>query len=337
MRLVSEKPIATGRKFKLFIELPLESGERQRIPLEASSRWSSTLKDSGFSEAGFVIVGPPEAQRGIENLIAGLKRRAAELYEGEAAAQVRLALRHYQVALEVFMKLPKHNVLNPHISPYESQILDLLLSRDGVQEALNSYTLNSSADFIRIVDLDQRLKKDGKRIAWAIDLADWRASLNRSIEAWWWYLDDRLGVVGSFASLVCLTAALSLLLNISSRFLSGGLDLPGASAIMGQSVLTLLAAKASLTRAGQKRIERFLEWTQIIRKSHWHKVKFAITLKFAIALLVLFCAFGLYKIGLPWIADHYRDSGYKNFCGGYDVRLMSVNTTDELVDKGHCS
>ncbi len=214
----------------------------------------------------------------------------------------------YQLGKAIGLAL-KRGKPAPHIpSPI---ILDLLRARDAVQEVLEDKTQDLSGKIVEIVEQDNRLKKQAKSIVRAVNLDDWRANFNPPAQAWWWFFEppphklNQFDWLWSGSSIVCLTAAISLLVNISSRFLSGGPDIPGAFAISIQSVLTLWAAQGSLTQAGNKRIEKLLQKLNI-PKYLWKEVQLCFSV------LLLLGLFGFYSM-LPRFAVDYRKSGLEDY------------------------
>lgn len=294
IRLVSEKRVAAEKDYSLSMRLPLAGARQEQISLEARSIWSHINPEANNYETGFRITGTtPTAIQRIENLVRDVQRLEAQLRERQAALQV--ALERYEAALD---KLGRAMV-------YPEQILNVLKARDAVQEALRDIDIDPGDKLIRIVQLDGRLKKEAKRFAQAAELADWRASLRPLPEAWWWSLEHGFGASWRALSLLSLTAALSLLVNISSRFLGGKPDEIGAFAVIMPSVFTLMTAKSTLTEAGQKGIERLLErWK--IRRYHWHKARFLMTTLLLLFILVIYST-------LPQVAGYYRDRGFDNY------------------------
>jgi len=211
-------------------------------------------------------------------------------------------------------------------------VLTTLIARDAVARVLKENPSDSPAILSAVIELDDQLRKLAGPIASAINLANWRASLRPPSKAWWWSLDsdappdpaDRFDWLWSALAVLCLAASLSLMAEISKRFLSGGPDVWGAFATLFQATLTLLAAGGALTKAGREAVERILSNLKVPGHSRqeWKLVM-------VIALLV--AMFGLW-FGLPSIARIYNDRGYKHREAGrltsalYDLkRAISLN------------
>jgi len=74
LMLISETPIPTERDYRLWIEIPQEGGERQRIPLEARSLWHDRDINPACFDTGFRLINiTPEALHKIRLLIDDLK------------------------------------------------------------------------------------------------------------------------------------------------------------------------------------------------------------------------------------------------------------------------
>lgn len=100
------------------------------------------------------------------------------------------------------------------------------------------------------------------------------------IGRWWKFpqpLDprDRLDWLWSGLTLACLTASLSLLMDISSKFFESGPDLFGSFTVVSQSVLTLLAGGSALTQTGREATETLLQRVGF-SKYRWNEAKFGI-------------------------------------------------------------
>lgn len=124
---------------------------------------------------------------------------------------------------------------------------------------------------------------------------------------------DRFDWLWHTLSVIGLTMALSVVIDISGRFLSGGPDTLGAFAVIGQSVLTMLAAGGALTQAGREASQRLLTSLRL-SKQFWAEAQ----LSFVFLLLV---GVILFYSTLPWIATLYNNHGVKHYLAG---RLASA-------------
>jgi len=234
------------------------------------------------------------------------------------------ALTAYREALDALEQSPHR--LDP------GTVLAALTVRDGVAHALADKQSDDPADLLAVVELDSRLRKLAGAVVKAVKLADWRTSLQPPPEAWWWSLEsaappdpaDRFGWLWSALAVLCLTASLSLMAEISRRFLSGGPDVWGAFATLSQAALTLLTAGGTLTKAGREAVERILSSLRV-------PGRFRQEWKLIMAVALLVALLGLW-FSLPSIARTYNNWGYQHREAGqltsalYDLqRAISLN------------
>lgn len=193
----------------------------------------------------------------------------------------------------------------------EKQILSVLTARDRIQAGLNDITQTSDEQLQEIIALDTRLRQQAHKINQLAKLADWRTSLNVPVTSWWWFLQtpnhplDNFDWLWSALTIAALTGSLSLVIDISTRFLSGGAGFLSSFAVISQSVLTLLTVGGVLTEAGRKGIEKTLARFGI--KSYlWQETKFGLS---ALLLLSLIC----FKASLPEIANYYNNRALERY------------------------
>ena len=226
---------------------------------------------------------------------------------------LELALQSYDQKLNILEK--KTGNLSSEI------ILKLLQARDDVQAALVARGKVPTETLINVIQLDNRLRQKASLICETVPLEDWRASFNPSTEAWWWFLEapphplDRFDWLGNVFTLISLTASTSLVLDISTRFLTGGADFLGAFAVIFQSILTLLTAGTTLTEAGRIAIEQILsKWG--IQKYLWQETKIGLSIALLLSLVSL-------RSCLPQFADYFNDRGLTRYQEGQLAQAMS--------------
>ena len=200
-------------------------------------------------------------------------------------------------------------------------ILDVFLARDALQTQLSLASCTET--LVTVSDLDKQLRQQfdnvlpkvqrGNRRTISERLEDLRDLSKPSEAAWWWfqrvpiYPGDRLDLGWNALTLIWLAATFSLLMDISTRFLSGGPGTFGAFAVIFQSILAL-AGGGALTKTGQTIVERSLKSLRIPRW-FWQEAKFA-----AASLLLLF--FVGFRLALPRIAVEYNNVGYEDYQAG---------------------
>jgi tetratricopeptide (TPR) repeat protein len=170
------------------------------------------------------------------------------------------ALNCYEAALNALKK----SASNSSKDEVKKQVIAVLIARDRVQAALTEREQIFAEALLRLRDLDNQLEKQAHSIAKTLIELNCHRIVNPPTEAWWWFLDpakhpwQRFDWLWSTLSVLLFTITLGLLTDISSRFLSGGPDTVGSIAVVGQSVLTLLAGGGAFTKVGQNYIESIL-------------------------------------------------------------------------------
>jgi len=220
------------------------------------------------------------------------------------------------------MQIDDPVVLNPAIQQYQTaiasldissnknlselEVLEILAARDAVNAALKSEI--APQQLAIVTQSDQTLRQSAHQFSRFTASKQWRSSFNPDEKAWWWYLEtskNRFDWLWSATSIACLTISLSLVGDISTRFLTGGSDSFGAFAVSSQSILTLLVAGGALTKAGQEANQRILKRLNI-SEQYWHE------LGAAFSILLLLSLFGT-RLALPWIATKYTALGVHQF------------------------
>ncbi|OUC12058.1 MAG: hypothetical protein B0A82_24485 [Alkalinema sp. CACIAM 70d] len=203
-----------------------------------------------------------------------------------------------------------------HPEQLQREILKLLRSRDAVQAILMTTPKVPTETLLRLMRLDDRLRHQSGLITATLALDNWRASIQPDAAAWWWSLQTpehwftRLDWLWEMLSLIFLTVSVSLVVVISTRFLSGGPDVLGALAIVGQSLLTLLTA-GTLTASGRKALEQI--FSQLgglgLKKHFWPVAKLALSLTLFVTLILLWSR-------LPDISSFFHDRGLTRYSAG---------------------
>lgn len=200
-------------------------------------------------------------------------------------------------------------------------ILSVLIARDAIQVSLNDVSQIPQDKIIKIIELDRRLKKQANTITETGELEDWRTTLHPPKEHWWWFMKppvhqlDRLDWLWNALTVTSLTASVSLVVDISSRFLSGGPSFLGSFAVTFQSVLTLLTAGGVLTQAGRTGIDKILLGLGI-KKYLWREIQFGLS---GVLLLLLIG----FRSSLPKISDKFLEKGVDNYRKGDWSSAMS--------------
>jgi tetratricopeptide (TPR) repeat protein len=191
------------------------------------------------------------------------------------------------------------DILDKSNSPTSAQVLTVLIARDAIQEQGIAAHLNPEAA-LTLIQLDNRLRQLSGKVA-SVPLAEWRDSLKRTTDTWWWNLQapphrlDRFDWLWNAFTLTSLTGSAGLVMDISSKFLSVTPGLWGSFAVIGQSVLTLVTAGGVFTDVGKRSIEQALA-SMGIRQYLWQETKMGLS-------LVLLLAMSSFRASLPQISN----------------------------------
>jgi hypothetical protein len=128
----------------------------------------------------------------------------------------------------------------------QKHVYEVLKSRDAVQKALNDKASYPGVVLTIVVKLDGDLKKQAKNIARAGDLAEYRASLNPSTTAWWWFFDRDANWFWSLLTILFIYATLAGMVYILPRLFRGGPDIWGALYSIVVAALTIPGVQSAL-------------------------------------------------------------------------------------------
>ncbi|OLT61285.1 tetratricopeptide repeat protein [Moorena bouillonii] len=215
-------------------------------------------------------------------------------------------LNRYEAALNALEKTDN--------KPSAETILRVLITRNVVHEKFADIAHISKDKLIKLIELDSKLKKQAGLINQTVQLADWRSSFHPPKDYWWWFLEapthplDRFDWLWNALTVTSLTASVSLVVDISSRFLSTSPGFIGSFAVISQSALTLLTAGGILTKAGRTGVEEILSRLGI-KKYLWQEVKLGLS---GVLLLSLIG----FRASLPLISGYVNEKGVKNYDDG---------------------
>ena len=119
----------------------------------------------------------------------------------------------------------------------QSELLEVLLARDEIAQAIDKNRPLKAEGMKRIVSLDQTLRDNSARISQVLGrpvFVNCRASFHPSTDSWWWFLEtlepeetDKLGTFFLILTSLFVTILISILTEVSRRFLCGDGDWPG--------------------------------------------------------------------------------------------------------------
>ncbi|MFN5471784.1 MAG: hypothetical protein ACK5CR_07195, partial [Pseudanabaena sp.] len=170
--------------------------------------------------------------------------------EDKSASQFLL---DYRSALESLQSSEKDSL--------PDRVIDVLMKRDSLQNILSESSKLTANELKEIESLDRSLKEQKNVILQVPNLDALRSLIKPPESNWWWYFSsrwDNWDWLWNGLTIAALTVSLSLVVNTSSRILSGGANSVNTLYVLGQSVLTLMVGGGALTQVGQKSYEKIL-------------------------------------------------------------------------------
>ena len=123
----------------------------------------------------------------------------------------------------------------------------------------------------------------------------------------------------SIATIVCLSISVALLIDVSTRFLSGDLGTLSLIAVIFQALVTLISS-GSLSTPGRKFVHRFFKLI-LLRRYFWKASEFGLSL-LALGILIYF------RLSLGYFAALYSNYGIRQYTEG---RVNSAKSSFEMA------
>lgn len=237
-------------------------------------------------------------------------------------------LKDYETSLKFI-----RNTANLRVSP--EKIFEVLIVRDRVEVMRTGLDQNIAASqMLKLSELDQQLQQRAEEISRVVDFRRLRSSFSPPEKAWWWHLDKLDSYINSkyswfwkSISIVMWTVSLGLLLNIASRFLVGGVDVLGVTAVGLSSILALLQAKNELTDSGLEGFKQILKKLRISRRFQ-QQSQFIATLGLFVLVIGFYHLLPVYSNYLFDKAKNYGNSGNMSDALRTYQRAIALNPGD---------
>jgi tetratricopeptide (TPR) repeat protein len=217
--------------------------------------------------------------------------------EDKSASQFLL---DYRSALECLKPNEKDSL--------SDRVIDVLMKRDSLQNILSESSKLTANELKEVESLDRSLKEQKEVILQVPNLSELRSLIKPPESNWWWYVSsrwDNWDWLWNGLTIAALTVSLSLVVNTSSRILSGGANSVNTLYVFGQSVLTLMVGGGALTQVGQKSYEKILIQLHI-PKEFWQETSCGLSWLLMVSLLGINAA-------LPSWALKVNQNGLENF------------------------
>jgi len=203
----------------------------------------------------------------------------------------------------------EYTLSSTDIKLQSERIIEVLILRDLIQSVLDTQTpfrnINSLKD---IKMLDKYLVDLAKKISNLDCLVEWRSIIHPDEKTWWWFLDlktlrpkKKFDWIFNALYFSSIGLSFSLFLDISYRFLVGGLDVIGIFPVIIYGILLLVLIYLGLTRGGQEDLKNILIGRRI-SPGLLSEAKFALSIFTLISLLSL-------DASLPRISTLYYERG----------------------------
>lgn len=222
--------------------------------------------------------------------------------------------------------------------PSEIKIIQILVARDAIKEALSDKTQISLESLAKLLELDNFLKQQADAIARGAKLAEWRSTFHPSPEAWWWFLEPTsdekvsqshpLDPLFNGLTIAGLTAVGAYMTTFIQLFSTGGFGIAETFGLLGQGGL-LLTVIRTLQNTGQDKIKNMLTKLNISPQFHSQAT-------LGITAMLLLASVGVYNF-LPRIGEWNSQEGDKLYKKGLLVKAkakyeQAVKITPENSD-----
>ncbi len=233
-------------------------------------------------------------------------------------------------------------------APHEV-ILQVLLTRDSLQKAIDSQEERSVESLIKLSGLDNQLRSQDQAIATGLHLSLWRNILHPPATNWWWFFEaiqpipkqkglDRFDWVFNLFTALFLTGMVSFGSKIIPLIFSNGISLFESVGIVGPSGMIAVVLSSMQGGAGQKKLQDGMAKLGIPAQ-YQSEVTFLIS-------FLLFAAGYFAQENLPqYYFKNYRIAGDKAYSKGqmreardnYEQALKIDGQDPVLVAKLHTS
>ncbi|MEG4066585.1 tetratricopeptide repeat protein [Microcoleus sp. Pol11C2] len=208
--------------------------------------------------------------------------------------------------------------------PSEIKIIQILVARDAIKEALSDKTQISLESLAKLLELDNFLKQQADAIARGANLAEWRSTFHPSTEAWWWFLaptseeevshSHPLEPLFNGLTIAGLTVVAAYMTNFVQLFSTGGFGFLETLGLLGQGGL-LLTVIRTLQNTGQDKIKNMLTKLNISPQFHSQAT-------LGITAMLLLASVGVSQ-SLPRIGERNYQDGQKLYEKGLLVKAKA--------------
>ena len=233
--------------------------------------------------------------------------RTSESLTAEAPKdELQTRISNYRAAVE---NLPDRGERN-----CKDDTLAVLLARNDLANAIHRSSHLPKDLVIEMAGIDKRVKANAHVMLTCADsetFQNWRDLFQPPESAWWWFLDKRVSASEKTRTIVwvlltgfAVTLTISIMADISSRFLVGVPDKLSILSIASQVFLALVAG-SSFTQAGR-------EWGTRLLAAFHIRPKLQPFFGFLLSLVIVLATVG-FRNYLPSIASYYNQRGAQSY------------------------
>jgi len=202
------------------------------------------------------------------------------------------------------------DVISVASDPEVETVFRTLTARDRINAIVRGNPHVEQALFVRLCDLDDRLKASADVLNDYDVLERSRLSYRAPLSSWWWYLNpkssalmrsDRFGWVWGAATITCLLVSATFMAQTARAFSSQGFDFLGTLSTIAQGAGFALVAGGAGTQKGHDTLEMILKSLKV----PGHRTAEA-TFGLSVGLLVV--SYGL-NANLYRLGDYYHQQG----------------------------
>jgi tetratricopeptide (TPR) repeat protein len=217
------------------------------------------------------------------------------------------AIQRYEQAIALLTQ-------SPHEDATSVYVLEILTARDFLQNQLENTPDKSGTQLEKIIKLDTELREQASAIAQVRNTAgetnNWLDSFKPNENAWWWFLEapkpQSKEWLWNGASIVFLTAALTLVGDIAPRFIAGSPDLLSSFFVTAQGVFGLASA-GSILKAFEGTAKSISKQSVVpLKLQHWQKLSLGFSAALMLATIGLRCS-------LPTLSNSYTQWGTQKY------------------------
>lgn len=228
-----------------------------------------------------------------------------------------------QTIFELYKK--EINLLNEYsLEHFKKSLLKTLLLRDEIHQYLKTNSKDTTPEQIQQLHFADRLLCEVYESRKLTLIKELRVMQSSDKTSWWWYLDEdekkttRKALIWRITTILFFSLSLSLALNISGKFLVGGIEIISTLVVVIQAVLTLFLGRGLLTKYSNQLI------ASLVKDKNYTELKIHFTK--SIISISFFFIMVFFSIALPALAVKFNNFGLQKMIAG-DLQTANIYLT----------